>query len=330
MNSFNSVNKSLTTKLPEFLFNVTSGSFTKTISGSYTCYTFTSSSTVNIRSVKSKTLHYLCVAGGGAGGFNSGGGGGAGGVLQSTIVYTSLVADTLTLTVGDGGIYSGGWPPSASDLKGKNSSIFSSKTIFTTVTSIGGGNGAFENGVGSSYNNPTDGGSGGGLAIRNVTTGQGTSGQGFNGGPFTGIYAGSGGGGAGGVGIGTSTNFNGGVGKVATSPISLVYSYYWGGGGGGGIVQSHAAAGGSGGLGGGGGGGNGAGAYPGLNTTGTAGSGGGSAYNSGGNGNRTVVNSYSDNGGHGGANTGGGGGGGGQFGTGGNGGSGIIVIMFLT
>ena len=131
------------------------------------------------------SLSYLVIAGGGGGGNNFGSGGGAGGYRNSYASETSggnsstetpitiTPGDTYTVTVGAGG---GGL------ASGSNS-------VFSTITSIGGGRG-----VGSS-GTAAGGGSGGGGPQNGGTAGAGTSGQGFAGLDGGGNTAGGGAGG---------------------------------------------------------------------------------------------------------------------------------------
>jgi hypothetical protein len=232
------------------------------------------------------SVEYLVVAGGGGGGGYLGGGGGAGGFRTATGFSVSS-GTSITVTVGAGG--NGG-----TQQAGSTNSTSGGNSVFSTITSTGGGRGA--NGYGLPGAN---GGSGGGGSNNNANPaaggagGTGTSGEGNNGGtPTTNANYGSGGGGGasavGGSPTGTSAGGNGGDGTASSISGSSVT--YAGGGGGG----SFSSAGGSGGSGGGGGGG----------TNGSSGT------------NGTV-------------NTGGGGGGGGfNPGAGGNGGSGVVIIKY--
>jgi len=253
----------------------------------YWYHVFTSSGTFT--PTRSLTCDYLVVAGGGPGGTSgiSGGGGGAGG-LRSTVTATggggslesplSLTATAYTVTIGAGGAVS---------TNGSNS-------VFGSITSTGGGQGAAWTG------NGTTGGSGGGASnYAGSTSGAGTTNQGYRGGNYAGSYSspyGSpGGGGAnaagGDMGSGATQPTNGGAG--VTTSISGTSTTYAGGGGGGSYETRS-----SGGLGGSGGGGAGANG-PGNGTAGTA-------------------------------NTGGGGGGEGGFGSTdpGIGGSGIVIVRY--
>lgn len=231
-------------------------------------------------------VEYLVVAGGGGGAGASSaaqghGGGGGGGFRTGTLAVVGGVS--LTITVGGGG---------ASTAKGSDS-------VFSTITSTGGG-------VGS--NNPNiiggNGGSGGGGGAG----GQNLSGfggfgndpntsppQGNNGGG-SGYYnangQGGGGGGAGNVGESGSIGFDAGRGGNGTASTITGASQFYAGGGGGGCGTATLGDEGAGGLGGGGKGG----------------------------GTTAAVSGT--------ANTGGGGGGGGSGWTGGSGGSGIVVLRY--
>jgi hypothetical protein len=319
---------------------VTGGAFitatggTITTSGDYKIHTFTSDGTfcVSAGAGLLAVVDYLVVAGGGAGGSGyRSGGAGAGGFRESHSTpvsgcYTAsplatptglpVSAGSYPIIVGGGG--TPGTPGCGTGTKGTNGS----NSIFSTITSSGGGAG------GAAYNptaNPqavrdgSSGGSGGGGVGHGcgATLGSGGSGntppvspsQGNTGGPgapYPGVtqQAGGGGGGAGAAGSGHpgGPGYPGGAG--VTSSINNTPTTYAGGGGGGGY------GGGSGGTGGSGGGGNGGNAGvpcgPGGPVPGVAGT----------------------------INTGGGGGGAAgepaapNFGVGGGGGSGIVIIRY--
>jgi len=257
-------------------------------SGDYWVHTFTSSGTFTpTRDLTN--VEYLVVAGGGGGGGSDAiahGAGGAGGYRSSVTgessgggasaeAKLSLASGTAyTVTVGAGGV---------SQTIGNNS-------VFGSITSIGGGRG----GTTSAANGGT-GGSGGGSGYAGSTIGNGTTGQGYNGGlgssPAGGVAGGGGGGGAGQVGGNTSASNcgNGGNGISSSITGSAVTR---GGGGGGGAYNLTV---GNGGSGGGGAGGNHVGVSP-VNGT---------------------------------SNTGGGGGAAGGNGSGATGGSGIVVVRYL-
>lgn len=249
--------------------------------GTYWYHTFLSSGTFT--PTKALSVDYLVVAGGGGGGIAGGGAGGlrctvgatgGGGSLESKL---SLGTSAYTVTVGAGG---GGYS------QGSNS-------VFSTITSTGGGAGQISSpGAGGS------GGSGGGAAGNYnspaQTGGAGTANQGYAGGGtdnFTSPTAntvGGGGGGAGAVGgngtratTDASQGGNGGNG-VATSISGSSVTYAGGGGGvGTGSIYRN-------GTGGTGGGGNASGGgVPGNGTANTGGGGGGGysvSFGSGGSG----------------------------------------------
>jgi hypothetical protein len=297
---------------------------TITTCGNYKIHTFTGPGTFTVTNAGnpsgSTTVDYLVVAGGGGGAGGNGnncgrGGGGAGGFrfYASPNIATPYPASPLNgpaalpvsvtgypITVGAGG--SGGGPgnPSPGTTSGNNS-------IFSTITSTGGGKGSEENGGTAS-----PGGSGGGAAqtgsIGTGNTPPTSPSQGNNGGQATfpgSPYAAGGGGGA--LAVGQSPGNNGGNGGVGgglpsafgTSGQPSGGFYYYSGGGGAGRAYSPSVAG-TGGLGGG--------ANGGCSPTGGAGNSGTS-------------------------NTGGGGGTAGQLSggiaaAGGSGGSGIVVIRY--
>ena len=246
------------------------------------------------------TMNYLVVAGGGGGGTTEGGGGGAGG-LRSTVTASGrgtsvestlgLVAGTnYTVTVGAGG--AGKVIPSGPGTSGSNS-------VFSTITSTGGGGGG--KGATGSDEIGLDGGCGGGGGssggANSKVGGAGTTAQGFGGGTGgTGDWGAGGGGGTGAAGAnGSTSSYVGGNGGAGTAVSITGSSVTYGGGGGGGIFQT--------------------------GTGGTGGSGGGG----------TASNTGSGNGGAGTANTGGGGAGGNyNGGNGGNGGSGVVILRWLT
>ena len=223
-------------------------------------------------------VDYLVVAGGGGGVRTYGGGGGAGGYLTAT--GFSVASQSYTVTVGAGGVQGS----VGSATSGENS-------VFSSITSIGGGYSGGYNGT-----TPASGGSGGGSGGSgpDVAGGLGTSGQGNNGGIGTGstnnTAAGGGGGGAGAVGANASPSNSGNGGAGLSSSITGTSVFRSGGGGGGGRGNNS--------VGGSGGGGSG-GVYQGTQATAAT------------------------------VNSGGGGGGGGDgpdFGT--NGGSGVVIIRY--
>jgi hypothetical protein len=295
---------------------------TVTCCGDYKIHTFTGPGTFTVtnagNAAGSSTVDYMVVAGGGGGpktggaSYASGGAGGAGGFRESVPSPAAWTASPLAnpggalpvsvqgypITVGAGG------PGGTGSCGQGGGSIGTSgnPSVFSTITSTGGGRGASYDGVASS------GGSGGGGSYGNGNTAGGTGNtpptnpsQGNSGGPNLGPDAGGGGGGASASGNSSPTNVGAAGGAGVTTSISATPTAYAGGGGGGGYANP----GGSGGTGGGGAGGGqtGPGTTP---TAGTAGS----------------------------TNTGGGGGAGGGSqavcvaGVGGAGGSGIVIIRY--
>jgi len=247
--------------------------------GTYWYHTFLSSGTFTPQ--KALSCDYLVVAGGGGGGGNSRGGGGGAGGLRCTVTATggggsletalSLGTSAYTVTIGAGGA-----------PVGFGRGLSGSDSVFSSITSTGGGGGG-EGGVGGSTRNGLTGGSGGGGGGYSIGSGgSGTTNQGYAGGvgstnPF---YGAGGGGGAGAIGA-TSTSDNGAAGgNGVTTSISGTSTTYAGGGGGGAT-----ATGGAGGTGGGGAGVNSTTPNPGTANTG----GGGGGGNTGGNGGSGIV-----------------------------------------
>ena len=267
-----------------------------------TTYTFTINATDGLNiiprtfSILSRTpisAEYLVVAGGGGGGGRHAGAGGAGGMLSGSISLSA--GSTHTITVGNGGLGSGNNEGGTVYYNGENS-------VFSSITSIGGGKGS------QNSDASTSGGSGGGGNGNVGTYGSGsagTGGQGNSGGNGgTSLYAGGGGGGAGGAGQ-TTTNGTGGAGGTGlANSITGVSVTYAGGGGGGGWEGNPFGAGGSG--------------------------GGGAGSGTNGTDNNATKGIKARNGTDG---LGGGGGGGGVAvsgvtGGGGNGGSGVVIIAY--
>ena len=222
------------------------------------------------------TCDYLVVAGGGGGGATSAAGGGGAGGYRTTVGTSggnssaesplSLIAGSnYTVTIG-----AGGTSTNASLTKGGNGN----NSVFATITSTGGGGGGSDGGGGqdNAIALGSNGGSGGGNSYPRRTAGtvgQGTTGQGNNGGigSFSGSPAasGGGGGGAGGAGSNATANGVGGNGGAGLASTITGTSVTRAGGGAGSGDSTN-------GTGGSGGGGN-------ANTAGTAntGSGGGAA-----------------------------------------------------
>jgi hypothetical protein len=270
------------------------------ISGDYKYHTFNGPGTFCVSAVGcesgSNTVSYMVVAGGAGSGTPQGGGaGGAGGYREGKASSDCYTASPLNapaglpvsvqgypITVGGGGAFT---------VNGSNS-------IFSTITSTGGGKG----GNGGAGTTGTAGGSGGGAGGRNGNAG-GTGNtncyspaEGFDGGtssPASGPTSSDTGGGGGGAlvagGNGSPNGPGGAGGGGATSCITASPTARAGGGGGGSQIGSGGAAG-----------------------SGGGGSGGGGASGSGGG---TV-------------NTGGGGGGTGTGPCGNSGGSGVVVVRY--
>lgn len=229
---------------------------------------------------------YLVVAGGGGGGTDLGGGGGAGGFRTATS-FTLETGVGFTVTIGAGGAGSF-W--NGSTYVG---AVSGSDSVFSTITSTGGGRGG---GVSSPASGGSGGGGGYGQSGGAGNTPSTTPSQGSTGGTGTTSqwYGCGGGGGASGTGeSGTGTYGGNGGSGTSNSYSGSSVTYAGGGGGGGNSNLSNAGAGGS--------GGGGAGSKS-SSVGGTAGT----------------------------ANRGGGGGGGGSGPStpGGNGGSGIVIFRY--
>ena len=237
-------------------------------------------------------VDYLVIAGGGAGGRAGGiggGGGGAGGLRTSfgsssgggasaETALALLVATNYTVTVGAGA--SG---PTSGDTSGPSGS----NSVFSTITSLGGGGGTTNNPAGIS------GGSGGGSYTGGV--GAGTANQGFDGGISESGSSSGGGGGAASVGgnsnYNTSTVGNGGLGLQNSITGSAVA---YAGGGGGGRYGSEPGGPGTGGSAIGGNGGSGSAGGNGSTNTGSGGGGAANSQNAGSGGSGVVILRYSN------------------------------------
>jgi hypothetical protein len=269
---------------------------TITTSGDYKIHTFTSSGTFTVTQVGnpigSDTVDYLVTAGGGGGGSKRGGGGGAGGFRESVPNPAAWTASPLAnpggslpvsaqgypVTVGGGG--AGQTGTNADNAPGGNS-------VFSTITSTGGGRANRYNPSPSSTTlNGQPGGSGGGAGRGENPHGNASGGsgntpsvspsQGFDGGAAPNSVPKGGGGGGGATAVGqtrgpSQNGTNGGAG--ATSSISGSSVTRAGGGAGGTDTTSN-----SGGTGGSGGGGPSSGTNPGTNGTANTGGGGGGGY----------------------------------------------------
>jgi|DEB0MinimDraft_10_1074344.scaffolds.fasta_scaffold15007_2 hypothetical protein len=252
---------------------------TITCCGDYKIHTFTGPGTFTVCSVGNpfggpNNVDYLVSAGGGGGGADLGGGGGAGGLRKSFPSCGAgsipVTAQGYPITVGGGG--SGGSSGLGSTTPGNQGS----NSIFSTITSTGGGYGAK---LGETGGNGGSGGGGGGASSFSGVPGPSSGGsgntppvspsQGNNGGnsgTIPGDSGGGGGGGAGGVGSNSSPSIqSGGPGGVGV--INLISGSP--------VTYSSGARGGSSGS-------------PGS-PIGGGGGGGGAAYGAGGNGNGGIV-----------------------------------------
>jgi hypothetical protein len=319
-----SVDTSSITDVQNPFISATGG--TITTCGDFKIHTFTGPGTFTVTNAASSSANnevsYLIVAGGGGGGFDwpactGGGGGGAGGFREKKAVndtYTAsplngstpitVSATTYPITVGAGGAgkpASPGIPICASP--GSNS-------VFSTITSTGGGGGMNNSGpVSAPLRIAGNGGSGGGSTYYNtaaygtgnsppVSPSQGNPGGAGNTGSPNAYLSGGGGGASAAGASGTSTGNGGNGAATSITGSSVAYA----GGGGGGYYGPVGSAGseGDGGTGGGGPGGPAPGGSSGVaGTTNTGGGGGGG----------TGSNTPSD-------------------GPGGSGGSGIVVIRY--
>jgi hypothetical protein len=278
--------------------------------------TFTVTQLSNLSSTFNEA-DYLIVAGGGGGSGRHGGGGGGGGYIFGN---RSLLQQSYSIGVGNGG----------TGVEGMNRGTNGGNSSFAGETANGGGTGGVyrDSNLGGNLAGVAGGcGGGGGYNSAGASSNQGAVANGtafgFAGanGSSSSVVSG-GGGGAGAAAVFNSTNGgNGGPGR------QWIDNFYYCGGGGGSSWSSGKA--GDGGIGGGGGanradGGGGS----------SVGKGGGSALYVGANGIYVTNNGVIRKAGNGGANTGGGGGGGEQSGyqsyrgTGGNGGSGIVIIQY--
>ena len=298
---------------------------TVTCSGNCKIHTFTGPGTFEVTNTAvapaNNVVAYMVVAGGGAGGDGGtgegSGGGGAGGFregrnnpitpytaspLAAACSALTVTATSFPVTVGAGGTPSASGPSGGNGLSGKGSN-----SIFSTITSTGGGAGISGGASATRCASVHAGGSGGGGNGRSHPSGNAGNtppvnpAQGFDGGAGSPapLYAGGAGGGATAVGLNVNPPGHACGGAGATTSINATPTAYAGGGGNG-NQNGPAAGGGAGGAGGGGTGGR--------------------------NSPKATVDAT--------ANTGGGGGGNscgpssGTQGCGGAGGSGIVVIRY--
>jgi len=265
---------------------------TVTTCGDFKIHTFTGPGSFVVCSAGnpagSDKVSYVVVAGGGGGSGDGGGGGGAGGFREGKCTsdpYSDspldagaglpVSAQTYPITVGSGGTAG----PSSSPFEGGQGG----NSIFSTITSTGGGRGgAGGSGCGAGQSGGSGGGggraaprSGGAGNTPSVNPAQGTNGS--PGGPPNGGDGAGGGGGATVAGSSNPGNVGGAGGAGATSSINGTPTARAGGGGGG-TTPGPSGCGGAGGTGGGGTGAN----FGCAATAGTANTGGGGGGSSGG------------------------------------------------
>jgi hypothetical protein len=271
---------------------ITATGGTVTCCGDYKIHTFTGPGTFCVSAGEGTVakVDYLVVAGGSAGGYDRGGGGGAGGFRESVPSPAAWTASPLANSDGSLPVSIQGYPITvgaggATSNTGSTPVPPGSNSIFSTITSTGGG-GAGNPGPATNVNGKP-GGSGGGTRDDPATGGTGNTPpvsppQGKDGGSSSGNQNGPGGGGGGateagfdGLGNPNPATFGDG-GDGAQTSINGTATYYAGGGGSGG--GGGVPAGGEGGQGGGGNGAN----FPGSSVAGTANTGGGGGAGNGG------------------------------------------------
>jgi len=233
-------------------------------SGDYKTHVFTSPGDfiVSAAGPSANSVEYLVVAGGAGGSGSHGGGGGAGGMREN---YPSpatgglpISVQTYPVTVGGGGAGKGPGPGNSTNIRGGSGG----QSVFSTITSAGGGGGAYsedgnrpgDKGVpGGSGGGGGHGGSGGGSGnTPSVSPPQGNNGGGGHGGPrfpggggggkgTSGQSTGSGnsGGGTAGVGEGIATAFFGPTSGSYGTPGPSGSNRYFAGGGGGGVHSTN-------------------------------------------------------------------------------------------
>ena len=216
------------------------------------------------------SVEYLVIAGGGGGDSGAGGGGGAGGYRTNTFGETSgrgssaeaafsvSAGISYTVTVGSGGVGGGSYPAGGYSASGAGTN-----SVFSTITSLGGGSPGGQNATATSGGSGGGGGGGTNLPSQQLA-GAGTANQGYDGAAGIHQNRGGGGGGAGSAGN-VLTGGNGVASSITGSSVTRA-----GGGGAGGYSSF-----GSGGSGGGGTGTSGISVAGGLGTVNTGSGGGG-------------------------------------------------------
>jgi hypothetical protein len=258
---------------------------TVTTSGDFKIHSFNSSGTFEITNAGTgpyRYIDYLVVAGGGGGGSTvGGGGGGAGGYRVSADTYTgpARAGSSLTASVASFPITVGAGGGGSTNITGAGGTP-GNDSIFSTITSAGGGVGGDVSPAPGTAGDPGGSGGGSGSGITSTPVGNDpatTPVQGFAGGDAPSNNdggQGAGGGGAGEVGRPGGGNQDGGDGDSNSITGSAVTR---GGGGGGGARTDRPATGGTGGTGGGGNGSSGA-NIGGSGTANTGGGGGGGGF----------------------------------------------------
>jgi hypothetical protein len=215
-----------------------------TTDGTYWYHAFRTSGT--FKPLSTLSCDVLVIAGGGSGAVQNSGAGGAGGLRSATGLS---ISSATTVTVGAGG----------AAVSSVGAGINGSDSVFSTITSTGGGagRGYFANGAAGGSGGGAGGAAGGPAQTGGASSPVTSPVQGYAGGNGSTDYEGGGGGGAGAVGgVGTAgVGGNGGAGSNAFSTWATttgtgVSGFYAGGGGAGGSTTN--------GNGGSGGGGNGA------------------------------------------------------------------------
>jgi hypothetical protein len=186
----------------------------------------------------------LIVGGGGAGGGDDGGGGGGGGAVGYSAAFPVTGGQTVSLSIGAGGL--------GSTARGQSGSA----TVFGSLSAPGGGGGGQSNpdyegisggsggGASQSYSGGGPGSECGTTTLSGVTFQCSAGGGTTSGGLF---YGGSGGGGATGVGLTASNNngVSGGAGRTLPASLGTGVVAAGGGGGGAGLVGNTAGYGGN-------------------------------------------------------------------------------------
>ena len=222
-------------------FVAATGGTVTTVCTNFKVHTFTGPGTFCVsnagNAAGSNTVSYMVIAGGGGGGTGRGGGGGAGGYRESKSPACSYTASPTAAT---GGLAVPVAPYPITVGSGGAKCVQGSQSIFSTITSAGGGR---SGGHGTSPPVMAGGSGGGGGAPATPSTGTGGSGntppvsppQGNNGGTSAPSPLGSagGGGGAGAVGTNGSGNTAGPGGAGAATSIDGTPTLRGGGGGGG-------------------------------------------------------------------------------------------------